>query len=408
MTSICMYFQVHQPPRLGKYSFFDIGSGKSYFSYSRNKEIFDRVARKCYFPANALLKKLIDKYAGWFRVSFSLTGTFIEQCLEYNSKVLESFRELFDTGCVDILDETYYHSLAFLISEEEFKEQVRMHRNLIREHFGYIPVVFRNTEAMYSNDVANTVASMGYKGILAEGWHSYLGWRSPDYVYKSKGTDLRLLLRNYRLSDDISFRFSTPSWSEFPLTADKYASWLSACRGDVINLFMDYETFGEHQWESTGIFNFLEHLPHEVSKHRHLDFATTREVVERFKPMDEIDVPYFSSWADVHRDLSAWLENDMQNEAFKHVKELEHKVKATGDKELIHTWRKLTTSDHFYYMCTKWFADGDIHKYFNSYENPYDAFTNYMNILSDFKERVLQRLAVQEDVIARPFSARRK
>lgn len=384
-----MYFQVHQPHRLSKYTFFDVGSGKGYFNEKRNRQIFEKVAMKCYYPTNALIKKLIERYNGKFRVSYSLTGTFIEQCLEYDSGVLESFKQLVDTGCVDILDETYYHSLAYLVSKDEFKEQVKMHRKLIGKHLGYKPTVFRNTEAMYSNEIAKTAEGMGYKGILAEGWESYLGWKSPNYVYRPVGCEkIKLLMRNYRLSDDISFRFSTPTWNEFPLMADKYASWLASNEGQIINLFMDYETFGEHQWRETGIFNFLEHLPAEVFKHRHLNFMTTADVVKNYEPVGEMDVHNISSWADMDRDLTAWLGNEMQKDAFESVKRLWPEIASSADRELLSDWRKLQTSDHFYYMCTKWFADGDIHKYFNDYDNPYDAFTNYMNILMDFKRRL--------------------
>lgn len=388
MTSICLYFQVHQPQRLNRYTFFDIGTGKSYFNEKRNREIFERVARKCYYPTNAAIKRLIQRYDGRFKVSYSITGTFVEQCLQYDPKVLDSFRDLVDTGCVDILDETYYHSLAYLVSRDEFDQQVKRHRDMIEEQFSYKPTVFRNTEAMYSNEIAKTAESLGYKGILAEGWDYYLGWRSPNYVYRPQGCDsIKLLMRNYRLSDDVSFRFSTAGWQEFPLTADKYASWLSKNEGQVINLFMDYETFGEHQWVETGIFEFLDHLPNEVFKHNHLDFATTKEVVERYEPVGNMDVPYISSWADVDRDLTAWLGNEMQRDAFENVKRIEAEIKALEDETLLGTWRKLLTSDHFYYMCTKWFADGDIHKYFNDYDTPYDAYMNFMNILSDLKRR---------------------
>jgi len=389
MAAICLYFQVHQPHRLNKYSFFDISSGKSYFNEERNKHIFERVAKKCYYPTNNMLKKLIHRHGGAFKVSFSLTGTFIEQCLKYDPKVLDSFKKLFDTGCVDILDETYYHSLAYLISHGEFKEQIKCHRKLIKEHFGYKPVIFRNTEAMYGNEIAKIAEGMGYKGILAEGWHSYLGWRSPNYLYRPKGCKkIKLMMRNYPLSDDVSFRFSTSTWSEFPLTAEKYAAWLASNDGQVINLFMDYETFGEHQWPETGIFDFLDHFPREVFKYRNLSFMTLPEAVKKFEPVGEIDVPYLSSWADMDRDLTAWLGNDMQREAFNAIKSIERSVKASSDKSLLDAWRKLQTSDHFYYMCTKWFADGDIHKYFSDYENPYDAFTNFMNILTDMKEKL--------------------
>ena len=384
-----MYFQVHQPHRLDRYTFFDVGTGKSYFNEARNREIFERVARKCYYPTNEILRRLINQTDGAFRVSFSLTGTFIEQCLKYDPGVLESFQQLFDTGYVDILSETYYHSLAYLISKDEFRDQVKEHRRVIREHFDYKPVVFRNTEAMYNNELAREVEAMGYKGIVAEGWDYYLGWRSPNYVYTPLGCKkLKLMMRNYRLSDDISFRFSTHTWKEYPLTADKYASWLSANQGQIINLFMDYETFGEHQWAETGIFEFLNHLPNEILKYPHLDFKTTRDVVECYDPVDVIDIHNFSSWADVDRDLTAWLGNEMQQDAFHKLKSFEQRVKAAASKELLKIWRTLQTSDHFYYMCTKWFADGDIHKYFNDYDTPYDAFTNFMNVLSDFKRRI--------------------
>jgi alpha-amylase len=396
-----MYFQVHQPHRLSKYSFFDIGTNKGYFSHERNRAIFERVARKCYYPTNALLLKLIERYKGRFKVSFSITGTFIEQCLDYDRGVLDSFKKLVDTGCVDVLDETYYHSLAYLISQKEFRSQIKQHRDLIQEHFDYKPTVFRNTEAMYGNDVARVAESMGYKGILAEGWHSYLGWRSPNYVYRPHGcNEIKLLMRNYKLSDDISFRFSTHTWSEFPLTAPKYVNWLSSNEGQVINLFMDYETFGEHQWQETGIFNFLEHFPGEVFKHRHLGFMTVAEAVKRYEPVGEVDVPVLSSWADMDRDLTAWLGNEMQRDAFHKVKELEPICGQLEGNKLLNDWRKMQTSDHFYYMCTKWFADGDIHKYFNDYDNPYEAFTNYMNILSDLKERLKNNAPVNPQLKA--------
>ncbi len=406
MTSVCMYFQVHQPHRLSKYSFFDIGSGKGYFNDARNREIFERVARKCYIPTNDAIARLIHAHKGRFRVSFSLTGTFIEQCMAYEPKVIDSFKRLVDTGCVDILDETYYHSLAFLVSEREFKDQVKAHRKMISKLFNYAPTVFRNTEAMYGNQVARTVEDMGYRGVVAEGWDHYLGWRSPNFVYTPLGcSKIKLMMRNYRLSDDVSFRFSTRGWKEFPLTAGKYASWLSSSEGQIIDLFMDYETFGEHQWKETGIFSFLEHLPGEVLKHPHMDFLTTRDVIERYNPVGVMDVPYLSSWADVDRDLTAWLGNEMQSDAFNCVKELEARVRSAaeaGDPRILEEWRKLLTSDHFYYMCTKWFADGDIHKYFNDYENPYEAYTNFMNVLTDFKQRLG---AVQDGCAAAPPGA---
>ena len=384
MTSICFYFQVHQPMRLNKFSVFT--KDAPYFDEDRNKIVFERVSRKCYLPTNKILLDLINSN-NKFKIAFSLTGVFIEQCKKYAPEVLDSFKELAKTGNVEFLNETYYHSLAALFSENEFKEQIELHRKTIFELFNQKPKVFRNTEAMYSNNIAKLIESLGYEGIITEGHESILGWRSPNYLYSPNGCNkIAALLRNYKLSDDIGFRFSARWWEEYPLTADKYAMWLSKCEGQCVNLFIDYETFGEHQWEDTGIFNFLKHLPSEVAKYPNLDFKTPSEIVSLNKPVGVIDVPHTISWADIQRDLSAWLENDMQRLAFEQMAKLEEHVKK--NPELLHTWRLLQTSDHFYYMCTKWFADGDVHKYFNPYSNPYDAFINYMNILQDLKRKL--------------------
>lgn len=387
MSDICLYFQVHQPMRLSKFSFFDIGKGKEYFDRKANKFYLKRVARKCYLPANKLMLELINKYNGRFRVNYSITGVLLEQLEEFVPEVIDSFQALTDTGCVELFNETYYHSLSWLISKEEFSEQVKMHRKKIKELFGLKPKVFRNTEAMYSNDIARAATELGFKGIVCEGLQRILGWKSPNYVYKASGSDIRVLLRNFQLSDDVAFRFSEHSWKEFPLTADKYAYWIASSPGDCINLFMDYETFGEHQWSETGIFSFLASLPGEVFKHSSLEFALASEIIEKHPPRGEFDSPGIISWADVDRDLTAWLENKMQQQAFSELRGLENKArKAKGS--ILEDWRKLQTSDHFYYMCTKWFADGDVHKYFNHYESPYDAFINYMNVLTDLKSRL--------------------
>ncbi len=390
MPSICMYFQVHQPVRLRNYTVFDIGNSHDYFDDERNKFYLERVARKCYLPANQKIMEMINETSGSFRVSYSITGILMDALEKWFPNVLESFQELVDTGAVELFDETYHHSLSYLVSEKEFRDQVSMHRKRVKELFGVRPSVFRNTEAMYGNDVAKTVESMGYKGIIAEGLGHILGWRSPNHVYTPPGSSISVLLRNFKLSDDVGFRFSTKDWSEWPLTADKYATWLSSADGEVINLFLDYETFGEHQWEDTGIFNFLEHLPREAMKYSNLDFVTASEAVDKYKPVGVFDVPYISSWADVNRDLSAWLENEMQQEAFRQVRELEGLARSVGGKAL-ESWRKLLTSDHFYYMCTKWFADGDVHKYFNCYNTPYDAFMNYMNVLKDLRATLTKK-----------------
>lgn len=396
---VCIYFQVHQPMRLSWFSLFPEGTvdsggvvgskyDKRYFDSDLNRQILEKVAGKCYLPTNAIMLDLLEKHPD-FKISYSLTGVFMEQCREFCPQVLESFAALARTGRVEFLSETYYHSLSYLFSEkEEFVEQVRLHSNAISE-FGKPSKVFRNTEAMFSNDIAYLVGRMGYSGILAEGLDHLLGWRSPNYLYTVKGAEkIKALLRNYRLSDDIGYRFSEKTWNEYPLTADKYAKWLSALQGDCVNIFMDYETFGEHHWQDTGIFEFLRAMPSEVSRHKSLRFATPSELVERIPTRDEIDVPYVTSWADMERDTSAWLGNEMQQNAFSSMEALRNEVLEKKNPELLHTWRMLQNSDHFYYMCTKSLSDQDVHNYFSPYDSPFDAYINYMNILNDFRERL--------------------
>ena len=392
MTSICLYFEVHQPMRLNRFSVFNIGGNfhnASYFNQKLNQEIFEKVAKKCYLPTNNLLLDLINKTDGKFRISFSLTGTFIEYCEQFMSEIIDSFKELFKTGAVDLIEETYYHSLSSLYDEmDEFEEQILMHRQMIKNIFNYSPRVFRNTEAIYDNRIAKKVEEMGFKGIITEGTEKILQWRSPNYLYKPVNTNLKVLLRNYPLSDDIGFRFSARQWKDHPLTAEKYAHWISKNQGDLINLFMDYETFGEHHWDDTGIFDFLGHLPGEIFKHEHLDFVTVSEAVERYEPVGDIDVPWAISWADMDRDVSTWLGNDMQIACFNELKNMSRKIKDKGDKDLINTWRRLQTSDHLYYVSTKGLEDGDVHAYFSPYDGPYDGFINYMNILQDLKQKL--------------------
>ena len=385
MTSVCFYFQVHQPLRLSKFTVFS--ENIPYFDEDKNREILRRVAKKCYLPTNGMLADLLDEIGNEFKIAFSLTGVFLEQCRKYSPEVLESFKRLADTGNVEFLGETYYHSLAALFSLEEFEVQVELHRSLMEDLMNQTPRVFRNTEAMYSNDIARSIQDLGYRGIVAEGHEKILGWRSPNYLYKPEGCEeIVVLLRNYRLSDDIGFRFSERQWARYPLTADKYARWLSACEGDCVNIFIDFETFGEHQWEDTGIFDFLRVLPHEILKYENLDFKTPSETIASYKPVGVIDVLDVISWADTQRDTSAWLGNDMQRYAFRRMAQLDEPVRKNPD--LLDVWRLLQTSDHFYYICTKWFADGDVHKYFNPYDSPYDAFINYMNVLQDLQERL--------------------
>lgn len=393
MPSVCFYFEVHQPMRLNRFSVFNIGqntdSFSTYFDRKLNKEIFEKVANKCYLPTNKLLLDLIHEFDGKFRMSFSLTGTFVEYCEQFLPSVLDSFKELFHTGAVDLIEETYFHSLSSLFDElDEFEEQVKMHRQMIKRIFNYEPKVFRNTEAIYDNRIAKKIEELGYKGIITEGSERILGWRSPNFIYKPVNADIKVLLRNYKLSDDVGFRFSAHDWPGFPLTADKYAYWMSHCEGDIVNLFMDYETFGEHQWTETGIFDFIRHLPGEVLRHKHLDFVTVSEAVDRYETVGKIDAPWAISWADEDRDVSTWLGNDMQIACFNELRDIGRKLKKHDDKELLHAWRLLQTSDHLYYVSTKGLEDGTVHAYFSPYDVPYDGFINYMNILQDLKHKI--------------------
>lgn len=395
MSAVCFYFQVHQPRRIKRYRFFDIGQDHEYFNDSseqdtNNARVLRKVAHKCYLPANeALLATL--KANPRFKVAFSISGIALEQFTEYAPEVLDSFKRLVATGQVELLGETYYHSLSFLRSPAEFREQVRMHNDLVRSTFGVQPYVFRNTELIYRNDVAGLVADMGYLGMLLEGADHLLGWRRPTYVYHAKGDPaFKLLLKHYKLSDDIAFRFGNRGWEEWPLTAPKFAQWVHAHHGDghVVNLFMDYETFGEHQWEDTGIFDFLRALPHELLAHPDSSFVTPTEALTHYPAVGEVDAPHYVSWADIERDLSAWLSNPIQHDALRALYDMEHEVKRSNDADLIRDWRRLSTSDHFYYMCTKWFQDGDVHAYFNPYESPYEAYIAYMNVLNDVRTRI--------------------
>lgn len=391
MKSICMYFQVHQPYRLSTYRFFDIGNKDHYYDDYANRFIMQEVAEKCYLPANEAILSLIKRYGKDFKVSYSISGIALEQFEAYAPKVIKSFQKLAETGSVEFLAETWAHSLSSLTSKKEFAEQVKMHVNKIKELFGQKPVTFRNTELVYSNDIGDMVYNMGFSAMLTEGAKHVLGWKSPNLLYCSASNPkLKLLLKNFQLSDDIAFRFSERGWSEWPLTADKFVGWLEKInpRDEVVNLFMDYETFGEHQWAETGIFDFLKAFPAQAIEKAGMVFKTPSELAKELQPAAQLNVPYPISWADEERDLTAWLGNEMQDEAFGKLYELETKVRRTKNEELIKKWRYLQTSDHFYYMCTKWFSDGDVHKYFNPYSSPYDAFINYMNVLSDLYIRV--------------------
>lgn len=391
MVSICFYFQVHQPDRLRDYRVFDIGHSPFYLDDKKNELIMRKVANKCYLPMTKLLKRLVKETDGQFKCAFSFSGVFLEQCEQFAPDVLESFQELIALGAVEVLSETYYHSLSFLYSLPEWKAQIEKHKAKIQQIFGITPTVFRNTELIYADWIGEHIAQMGYKAVLAEGTDHNLAWRSPNYLYNHPTQDnLKILLKNYKLSDDIAFRFSNRTWKEWPLTTEKYADWIdiAGLDGNIVNLFMDFETFGEHQWDSSGIFEFMRYLPKKLLERGHHDFTTPSEAVERFSLVGSYDAPSITSWADQERDLSAWKSNRMQDDAFERIYKIENKVKSLNNPTLLDIWRKLTTSDHFYYMCTKYYSDGDVHQYFSPYDTPYDAFINYMNVLSDFELRI--------------------
>jgi len=392
---ITLYLHVHQPHRVRDYSVFDTAVDHNYFNDSdplsgtNNERIFHKVADKSYRPMNALLQKLLDAHPE-FKVSLSITGTFIEQAEAWAPDVIESFRNLINTGRVEIVSETYYHSLAFFYSQTEFEAQVEAHKNKIRELFGVETSVFRNTELAYNDALAQWADQYGFKGILAEGWDPILDWRTPNFVYQPEGTEnISLLLKNYKLSDDLAFRFSNRDWSEWPLTTDKYLEWMgSSYDQPLINLFMDYETFGEHQWADTGIFDFFEEFVSRWLSDENHTFYTVSDAIDKNKKVGTISMPATVTWADAERDLTAWMGNSMQQEALKHLYALEKDILRSADLELIADWRKLQTSDHAYYMCTKWFTDGDVHAYFSPYSSPYDAFLYYMNAIRDVRWRL--------------------
>ena len=393
MRAICLYFQVHQPMRLRTYRFFDIGTYHNYYDDYQNKFILRRIADKSYLPMNKLLLDLIKEYGSAFKVSFSISGIAIDQFRMYAPEVLESFQKLAATGNVEFLAETYSHSLSSLRTGDEFEAQVKAHKELVKQYFGQEPVTFRNTELIYSDVIGQRVADLGFKTMLTEGAKHILGWKSPNYLYcNAINPKLKILLKNYQLSDDIAFRFSDRGWSEWPLTAEKYVEWLNRIetKHEVVNLFMDYETFGEHQWKETGIFSFMRALPARIFAHSDFSFSTPSELSEKMQPVAAIHVEDAISWADEERDLTAWLGNDLQNDAFENLYALEDLVRKSKDDGVRFDWRFLQASDHFYYMCTKWFSDGDVHRYFNPYGSPYEAYINFMNVLADFRLRLEQ------------------
>ena len=401
MRAICLYLHIHQPVRYRQYSVFDIGNTSNYYqdyynSRQSNERIFKKVAEKSYHPMLNLLEKNLKKYPD-FKVSLSITGTWLDQAEKWDRALIDQLQRMVVTGQVDIVGETYYHSLTFFYDKAEFDAQVELHKAKIHRLFGITPKVFRNTELAYNDNLAHWAESKGYAGILAEGWDRVLGWRSPNYVYKPVGCDnLKLLLKNYRLSDDIAFRFSNRNWKEWPLTVPKYQAWVndSCLNGNLVNLFMDFETFGEHQWSDTGIFSFMETFIESWLQEYENKFVTASEAVAMFEPEGEVSMPDTVTWADTERDLSAWLSNDMQRAAMNDLYALKNRILETKNQDLINDWRYLTTSDHPYSMCTKYWNDGDVHAYFSAYASPYESYMYFMNVLRDIEYRL--RLLEQE------------
>jgi len=397
MKSIVLYLHVHQPYRIRHYTIFDTANRHDYFSANwddreSNERILQKVSEKSYLPTNSHLLKLLNDYPE-FKLSLSMSGVLIEQLENWAPEALKSFQQLVDTGRVEIVAETYHHSLAFFYSRQEFETQVAMHQDIVKRVFNQTPTTFRNTELAYNNQLAEWAAKAGYKTIITEGWDPVLGWRSPNYVYNPINVpNIKLLLKNYHLSDDIAFRFGDHNWAEWPLTADKFSHWLSEDSDATnFNLFMDYETFGEHQWSESGIFDFLSALPKQWLKTRGHHFMTLSEASSKIQSVGEIDIQNTVTWADTERDLSAWLGNAMQRQSIEALYGLEDTLLQLNDWSLIEDWRKLQTSDHFYYMCVKWFNDGDIHAYFSPYESPYDAYTNFMNVYHDLRSRIIDK-----------------
>lgn len=395
--AIVLYLHVHQPYRVRNYTIFDAGVNHDYFgspngTRENNEDVLRKVAEKSYLPTNATLLRILNTHPD-FKLSLSITGTILEQLETYMPEVLRSFQEVVATGRVEIVGETYHHSLAFFYSRAEFEAQVQMHQDIVQRLFGVTPTAFRNTELSYNNELAYWADKAGYKAIISEGWDPVLGWRSPNYVYRPVYTNnIRLLTKNYKLSDDIAFRFGNRAWEEFPLTTEKFMNWTSSSWDQpLINLFMDYETFGEHQWADTGIFGFLEHLPNEWLKVPEHTFMTISEAADAFDPVDQIDCPNTITWADTERDLTAWLGNPMQQGSIQSLYNLQDAIIGTADLSLIEDWRKLQTSDHFYYMCTKWWSDGDVHAYFSPYESPYVAYMNFINAFHDLRSRLAEK-----------------
>lgn len=388
MKTICIYFQLHQPFRLKRYRFFNIGRDHYYFDDYANEDILQQIATRSYVPANRMLLDLVNQYKGKFKVAFSISGVALEQLEIYAPEVIDGFRELAKTGSVEFLTETYAHSLASLYDPEEFRNQVKHHSDRIEMLFEQKPTVLRNTELIYSDEIAEMVYDMGYSKMITEGAKHILGWKSPNYVYQAATQPkLKLLLKNSRFSDDIAYRFSNYSWNEYPLTAEKFISWIASTppEEEVVNLFMNYETLGNLQPSYTGIFEFFKALPRFAFENG-IGFSTPGEALDSHEPIGIMNVPNPISWTDEERDLSAWVGNKLQKSALQSLYEVGERVRLCTDRRLKQDWLYLQTSDHFHYMSTKHFGSGQSQ--FSPYMSPYDAFNNYMNVLSDFIGRV--------------------
>ncbi len=395
--TICFHFHVHQPLRLKTYRFFNMGKDHNYLDMSANRSIIQRLATECYLPMNNLLLDLIERHKGAFKVSLSISGLAIEQFKHYTPDVLESFKKLAATGCVEFVAGSYSHSLSSLVEGKEFEQEVKSQMAMIKKEFGQTPTTFANTELIYSDIIGERVAAMGFKTMVTEGAKHVLGWKSPNYIYANAiNQKLRLALRNYKLSDDICLRFSNQGWEGWPLTADKYTEWLSSSAGEVVNLIMDYETFGEYQKANSGIFEFMRALPDRVLATGEMEFATISEATTAHQPIGVLHCPHPMSWTDEERDITAWLGNELQNEAFSKLYAMQGDINRLGEKDYDYVWNFMKASDNFYYMATKWFSDGDTHSYSNPYDSSYAAFINYMNVLSDFEIEVAQALEAKK------------
>ncbi len=401
MVALCFYFEVHQPFRINHYRIKEISKHNPYFNEASNQIIFEKVAKKCYWPAGLLIASLLKRHPNHFKVTFSMSGTFLEQCSLYDHKLLELYQDILSLPNAEIICETSHHSLASLWDEEEFFNQIEIQKYNLKKLFNCEPKAFRNTELIYSNNIGKMVAKAGFDVCLLEGWDPFIpeGWNSHHVFHHPELHQLKLLPKSYKLSDDLAFRFSNRTWESWPITADKYHSWLEKLldgNHEFIGLFMDYETFGEHQWADTGIFEFLDRFVTNIVNDNRFEFLTVTETAQKFSARAPMDVDRPLSWADSERDISAWLGNRIQEDAFARAYKLKNNIILLNDNETTEEWRKLLTSDHFYYMCIKWSSDGDVHKYFSPFDSPYEAYLDYVNILEDLEIKCAEKIRLKD------------